>query len=141
MKIDPILRLKNYLRDPVSPAWSSQGLIDMFKDLEGNMREKQQIILPIIDAKLSEVNNEMTDYQFHFLRDITLHAVYSATRVEFSPKDLKWLLDRFDEKPTQQRATLITMLLKLNFKELSKQRKQKIKNLLQGTLAEQNWDA
>lgn len=139
MKLDPIIRLKDCLSDPMNPTWSSQGLIDMFNDLDGNMKEKQQTILPIIDNEFSIQNGEMTNVQYHFLRDITLHTVYPKTRVEFSVKDIKWLLDKFDQKQTQQKATLIIMLLKLNFEELSEQRKQKIKKMLVGTLADQNW--
>lgn len=140
MKLDPIVRLKNYLDNPLSPAWSSQGLIDMFKDLDGSMKEKQQIILPIIDKSFARIDCEMTSTQYHFMRAVTLFAVYSETRVEFSELDLKWLLDKFDDKPTPQRAALITMLLNLKSKAFSKDRKQKIKKRLLGTLAEQNWD-
>lgn len=139
-KIDPIIRLNDLLVDPVNPTWSSQALIDMFNDLKGGMREKQQVILPIIDGKFAQHDCEMTDAQYHFLRDVTLHAAYQKSRVEFSEKDIKWLLEKFDYKQTQQRATLITMLLKQNFNELSIERKQKVKNLLVGTLADQNWD-
>lgn len=138
MKTDPILRLKNYLSDPKSPTWSSQGVIDMFKDLDGDMKEKQLTILPIIDDKFADNDCEMTNAQYYFLRVITVHAFYPKTRVKFSVKALEWLLDKFDQKQTQQRAILITLLL--NFKELSEQRKLKIKNTLSGTLANQNWD-
>lgn len=140
MKIDPILRLKEYLLDPINPTWSSQGLIDMFNDLHGDMREKQQTILPIIDDKYALHDSEMTSAQYHFLREVTLHAVYQKSRVEFAAKDIEWLLKKFEQKPSQQRATLIVMLLKENFNKLSEERKQKIKNILRGTLSDQNWD-
>lgn len=138
--MNPIMRLENYLSDPLSPKWSSQGLIDMFDELDGNMKEKQLLILPIIDSKFIQKDCKMTSFQYHFLKDITLHTVYQKTRVEFTVKDIKWLLEKFDQKQTQQRAALITMLLKLNFEELYKQRKKKIKKLLTGTLADQNWN-
>ncbi len=138
MKIDPILRLKDYLSDPMNPTWSSQGLIDMFNELNGDMREKQLKILPIIDNKFSQYDGLMTNAQYHFIRAVTLHAVYQKTRVVFTVKDIKWLLEKFDQKQTPQRAALITMLLKMNFDELSEERKQKIKHILVGTLADQN---
>ncbi|UZR96784.1 hypothetical protein [Chondrinema litorale] len=137
MKIDPILRLKGFLSDPINPAWSSQGLIDMFSDLNGNMKEKQLTILPIIDNEFSLHNCAMSNMQYHFLRAITLHTFYPQTRVTFSTKDMEWLLDKFDQKQTQQRAALIIMTLK--FEALSEQRKQWIKQLLKGTLADQDW--
>ncbi|MEL6562555.1 MAG: hypothetical protein AAFQ94_30575, partial [Bacteroidota bacterium] len=118
--------------------WSSQGLVDMFDDLDGSMKEKQLLILPMIDEKLSKQDSKLNRFQYHFLRDVTLHAVYPKTRVEFSIDDIQWLLDKFDRQATQQRAALIIMLLKLNFKELDKQKRQKIKDLLVGTLAEIN---
>ena len=122
MKTDPILRLKDFLSDPINPAWSSQALIDMFSDLNGDMKEKQLTILPIIDNEFSHHNCEMTNVQYHFLRAITLHVFYPQTRVKFSTKDMKWLLDNFDQKQTQQRAALIIMIFK--FEDLSEQRKQ-----------------
>ncbi len=53
MRQDPVSRLEDYLKDATSLAWSSQGLIDMFADLEGVMKNKQQIVLLIIDEKFS----------------------------------------------------------------------------------------
>lgn len=134
MKIDPILKLKDYIKSPSSPTWSSQGLIDMFNNLNGTMLDKQQIVLPIIDEKFSSVESIMTEYQFNFIRDITLHAKYSKSKVEFTTEDLKWLLDKFADKPTQQRAIMIYILL--DEKYLSEQEKNKIIHVLKGTFAE-----
>lgn len=133
MKIDPITRLKDYIKSPSSPTWSSQGLIDMFNNLDGTMLDKQQIVLPIIDEKFSSVEI-MTEYQFNFIRDVTLHAKYTKSRVEFTKEDLKWLLDKFDDHPTQQRAIMIYILLDEQY--LSAQEQNKITNLLKGTFAE-----
>lgn len=134
MKIDPISRLEDYLKDPASPSWSSQGLIDLFDDLEGTMYDKQQIVLPIVDAAFSSEKTEMTYYQFNFLRDLTLHAMYPKTRVNFTPQDLKWLLDYYAQHPTQQRATMITLLLPA--KDLPRQTQQQVADQLRGTFAE-----
>ncbi|MEM7370768.1 MAG: hypothetical protein AAF587_19295 [Bacteroidota bacterium] len=134
MNIDPISRLNHYLEDPVSPTWSSQGLIDLFADLEGDMKQKQQIVLRLIDEKFSQNDSHITKAQFHFLRDVTLHTYYSKTRVRFSPEEMKWLLQRFATKATQQRAILIYILL--DSEDLSEQLKQKIKTLLAGTFVE-----
>lgn len=134
MKIDPILRLKDYIKSPLSPTWSSQGLIDLFDGLNGSMLDKQQIVLPIIDEKFSSVDTIMTKYQFHFIRDVTFHAKYTKSKVDFTLEDLKWLLDKFDSHPTQQRATMIFILLDEEF--LSKERRNKIYETLKGSVAE-----
>lgn len=132
MEIDPLVRLKDYLKSPSSPTWSSQGLKDLFNSLNGTMLDKQQIILPIIDEKLSSVGSIMTEYQFNFIRDVTLHAHY-PTRVNFTKENLKWLLDRFDTNPTQHRAILIYILLEEKY--LSLPEKQKIIEVLKGSFA------
>ncbi len=134
MKRTSISRLNTYIEDAACPTWSSQGLIDLFNELDGDMKEKQQKVLPIIDEKFSNEKIEMTNHQFNFLRAITLFTYHQKTRVKFSSSDLNWLLNRFDKQPTQQRASLIAMLLDIN--KLSEQRKQSIKDLLAGTIGE-----
>ncbi|WP_459211597.1 hypothetical protein [Aquimarina rhabdastrellae] len=134
MKGTSISRLNTYIEDAACPTWSSQGLIDLFNELDGDMKEKQQKVLPIIDEKFSNEKIEMTNHQFNFLRAITLFTYHQKTRVKFSSSDLNWLLNRFDKQPTQQRASLIAMLLDIN--KLSEQRKQSIKDLLAGTIGE-----
>jgi len=95
--MDSIEVLEGCLIDPLSPAWSSKGVKDMFENLDGRMIDKQMRILPIVDQVFHEVESQMTSVQYHFLRELTLHAVYPDTSVDFLKEDIQWLLDRFDQ--------------------------------------------
>jgi hypothetical protein len=122
------------MKDSVAPTWSSGHLDRIFDDLKGDMKSKQQIVLPIIDEILSSGDNELTEYQFNFLRDITVRTFYRESRVVFSKEDLKWLLEKFENRPTPQRATIIILLLEM--KILPKEMCERIKRLLEGPKGE-----
>ena len=132
----PFEHLNSYLQNPLSPTWSSQGIKDLLEELDGSMKEKQLLILPLIDERFSESIHKMTDPQYHFLKEITLHTKYSKTQTKFSVEDLKWLIDKFKERPTQQRAVLILMLLGHELIEINPSLFQEIKQVLAGTIAE-----
>lgn len=40
--------LNSMLEDPSEPRWSSHMIKEMFGVMEGTMKEKQQIVLPLI---------------------------------------------------------------------------------------------
>lgn len=88
MILDPLDRLKNCMEDILAPTWSSYYLDRIFDDLKGNMKSKQQKVLPLIDEILSSENHALTDIQFNFLRAITVRTFYNHSRAIFSKEDL-----------------------------------------------------
>ena len=110
MKINPILRLKSYLENSCTPTWSSHGIRQIFKDLNGTMIEKQQIVFPLIDEAFSSNTSIINEYQLNFIKDIMIHSGIAVSRIRFKREDLKWLFERFKNKPTQQRAFMLYIL-------------------------------
>lgn len=133
MRVDILAKLKSFFVDPEDPRWSSQMIIDIFDALPGNEKSKQQAILPIVDEVLSSKGSALNDVQFELLKDITIRTRFTNSRVIFTRSDLDWLLQRFTQNPTQQRATLIVMLLES--KKIPTPTLSEIKTLLANTRA------
>jgi len=126
--------LENCMQDILNPTWSSQLIVDLFNRLDGDMRDKMQVILPIIDDRLSSIEHSLTDTQFYFIKEIGLQYFVAKQRIEFDNISLSWLLKRFLSHPTPQRAIMLAILLKPSF--LVDEVKIQIKQLLKGSIIE-----
>jgi hypothetical protein len=125
--------LDHYLQDLNEPSWSSKGLEDLFSSIEGSKRQKIVLVLKYIDYKFSPFEENLTEFQFNFLRQVTLFNYYDQDQERIIFQDLDWLIKEFQNTPTPIRATMIVMLVLL--KELETKEINSITRLLKDSPA------